>query len=66
MITSLNGFLEAYMNCEGVRKDEIFKLQYIKEVVWRAMEDGLSIMIGGDTNADIWEVDVCENAMVEG
>ena len=38
-----------YMNCEGVRKEEnILNLEYIKEVVWRAMKDGLRIMIGGD------------------
>ena len=35
-----------YMNCEGVRKeDNILKLDSIKGVVWRALEDGLSIMI---------------------
>ena len=51
-----------YMNCEGVRKEEnILKLEYIKGVVWRAVDDGLGIMIGGDTNAQIWELDCCEN-----
>ena len=51
-----------YMNCEGVRKEEIIlKLQYIKRVVWRARDDGLGIMIGGDMNAHIWELDGCEN-----
>ena len=50
------------MNCEGVRKEEnILKLEYIKEVVWRALDDGLGIMIGGDMNAHIWELDGCEN-----
>ena len=30
-----------YMNCEGVRKEEnILKLEYIKGVVWRALDDG--------------------------
>ena len=33
------------------------KLEYIKGVVWRALDDGLGIMIGGD----IWELDGCEN-----
>ena len=29
-----------YMNCEGVRKEEnILKLEYIKEVVWRALDN---------------------------
>ena len=38
-----------YMLCEGVRKEEnIFKLECIKEVVWRALDDGFGIMIGGD------------------
>ena len=51
-----------YMKCEGVRKEEnILKLEYIKAVVWRALDDGLGIMIGGDMNAHIWELDGCEN-----
>ena len=51
-----------YMNCEGVRKEEnILKLEYIKAVVWRALDDGLGIMIGGDMNGHIWELDGCEN-----
>ena len=51
-----------YMNCEGVRKEEnILKLEYIKAAVWRALENGLGIMIGGDMNAHIWELDGCEN-----
>ena len=55
------------MNCEGVRKEEnILKLDYIKGVVWRALDDGLAIMIGGDMNAHIWELDGCENKMVGG
>ena len=50
------------INCEGVRKDEnILKLEYIKGVVWRAMEDGFGIMIGGDMNSHIWELDGCEH-----
>ena len=51
-----------YMNFEDVRKEEnILKLEYIKGVVWRALDDGLGIMIGGDMNAHIWELDGCEN-----
>ena len=51
-----------YMNCEGVRKEEnILKFEYIKVVVWRALDDGLGIMIGGDINVHIWELDGCEN-----
>ena len=49
-----------YMNCEGVRKEENI-LEYIKAVAWRALDDGLGIMIGGDMNAHIWELDSCEN-----
>ena len=37
------------------------KLEYIKGVVWRALGDGLGIMIGSDMNAHIWELDCCEN-----
>ena len=55
------------MNCEGVRKEEnILKLEYIKAVVWRALDDGLGIMIGGDMNAHIWELDGCENENGQG
>ena len=30
-------------------------------MVWRALDGGLGIMIGGDMNAHIWELDGCEN-----
>ena len=51
-----------YMNCEEVRKEEnILKLEYIKGVVWRALDGDLGIMIEGDMNAHIWELDGCEN-----
>ena len=30
-------------------------------MVCRALDDGLGIMIGGDLNAHIWELDDCEN-----
>ena len=46
-----------YMNCEEI----ILKFEYIKGVVWRALDNGLGIMIGGDMNAHIWELDGCEN-----
>ena len=50
------------MNCEGVRKEEnILQLEYIKPVVWRALDDGLGIMIIGDMNSHIWELDGYEN-----
>ena len=56
-----------YMNCEGERKeDNILKLEYIKGVVWRALDDGLGIMIGGDMNAHIGELNGCENKIVGG
>ena len=56
-----------YMNYEGVSKEEnILKLEYIKAVVLRALDDGLDVMIGGDMNAHIWELDGCENEMVGG
>ena len=46
-----------YNKCEGVRKEEnIMKLYYIKEVAWKALEDGLCIMIGGDMIYGNWMV----------
>ena len=47
-----------YMNYEGVHKEEENRreLEYIKAVVWRALDDGLGIMIRGDMNAHIWEL----------
>ena len=54
-----------HTSCEGVRnKYNIFRLEFIKEVVRTAMEDVLSIMTGGEMNAHIWELDGCENEMV--
>ena len=51
-----------YMNCEGVRGDEnVFKMLRVKDVVRKAKDEGLKIMIGGDMNAHIWELDKCEN-----
>ena len=51
-----------YMNCEGVRGDEnVVKMQRVKDVVRNAKDEGLKIMIGGDMNAHIWELDKCEN-----
>ena len=47
-----------YMNCEGVRGDEnVVKMQRVKDVVRNAKDEGLKIMIGGDMNAHIWELD---------
>ena len=58
----LVGSVYKQMNCEGAPKEEnILKFEYIKGVVWRALDDGLGIMIGGDMNAHIWELDGCEN-----
>ena len=51
-----------YIHCEGVRKEEnILNSEYIKGVVWGALEDGLDIMIRCDMNTHIWELDGCEN-----
>ena len=38
------------------RKHLVSLLSTSKEVVWRALDDGLGIMIGGDMNAHIWEL----------
>ena len=52
-----------YMNCEGVRGDEnVVKMQHVKDVVRNAKDEGLKIMIGGDMNAHIWELDKCESS----
>ena len=54
MATEKRSLTVVYMNCEGVRKEEnILKLEYIKRVVRRALDDGLGVMIGGDMNAQI-------------
>ena len=51
-----------YINCEGIRGEEnILKMRCVKDVISKAKEDGLNIMIGGDMNAHIWELDKCEN-----
>ena len=58
-----------YINCEGIRGEEdVFKMRWVKEVISKAKEviskakeDGLNIMIGGDMNAHIWELDKCQN-----
>ena len=51
-----------YVNCEGVRGYEnVFKMLRVKDVVRKAKDYGLKIMIGGYMNAHIWELDKCEN-----
>ena len=51
-----------HINCEGVRGDEnVFKMLRVKYVVGKTKDVGLKIMIGGDMNAHIWELDKCEN-----
>ena len=37
------------------------KMQRVKDVIRNAKDEGLQIMIGGDINAHIWELDKCEN-----
>ena len=50
-----------YMNCEGIRGEEnVLKMRCVKEVISKEKEDGLNIMIGGDMNGHIWELDKCE------
>ena len=51
-----------YINCEDIKGEEnVLKMRCAKEVISKAKEDGLNIMIGGDMNAHIWELDKCEN-----
>ena len=50
------------MNCESERGDEhMLNIPCVKDVIRKAKYDGLKIIIGGDMNAHIWEVDKCEN-----
>ena len=50
------------MNCEGLGGEEnVLKMRCVKEVISKAKEDGLNIMIGRDMNSHIWELDKCEN-----
>ena len=45
------------MNCECIRGEEnVLKMRCVKEVISKAKEDGLNIMIGGVMNAHIWEL----------
>ena len=55
--------VSVYLNCEGIRGEEnVLKMQQrVKDVVSNAKAEGLKIMIGGDMNAHIWELDKCEN-----
>ena len=39
----------------------MLKMLRMKDVVRKAKDDELKIMIGGDINAHIWELDKCEN-----
>ena len=51
-----------YMNCEVIRGEEnVLKMQRVKDVVSNAKAEDLKILIGGDMNAHIWELDKCEN-----
>ena len=44
------------MNCDGVRGDEnVLKMLRVKDVVRKAKNEGLKIMICGDINAHIME-----------
>ena len=36
-------------------------MQRVTDVVRNAKLEGLTIIIGGDMNAHIWELDICEN-----
>ena len=45
-----------------MRKEEnVNKSKYIKKVVRDAKDRGMKILIGGDMNGHIWELDKCEN-----
>ena len=51
-----------YLSCEGIRGEEnVLKMRCVKDVVSKAKEASLKMMIGGDMNAHIWELDKCEN-----
>ena len=42
-----------YVNCEGVRDQNVVKMQHVKDVVRNAKDEGLKIMSGEDMNAHI-------------
>ena len=49
-------------NYECIRGEEnVLRMQRVKDVVRNVKLEGLKIMIGGDMNAHIWELDNCEN-----
>ena len=60
MLGGMSGSI--YMNCECVRGDEnVLTMLRVKDVVRKEKDEGLKIMIGGDMNAHIWELDKCKN-----
>ena len=51
-----------YMDCEGVNiEHNKKKMNFIIEVVQEALSSGLKVILGGDMNGHIWEIDGCEN-----
>ena len=51
-----------YMSCEGTdMAGNKNKLNFITEVVQNARAEGLKIMVGGDMNGHVWEIDGIEN-----
>ena len=52
--------------CTLIVKVCVKKIHLEVGVVWTALEDGLGIIIRGDMNAHIWELDGCENENGDG
>ena len=51
-----------YMNCEGVDiEHNKKKMNFITEIVQEGMSSGLKVILGGNMNGHIWEIDGCEN-----
>ena len=42
-------------------EENIEKINYMQSQIERANEENMKILIGGDMNGHIWELDKCEN-----
>ena len=51
-----------YVNCEGTRKEENLKLfEEVNGMIQESRDVGMNVIIGGDLNGHIFELDGCEN-----
>ena len=51
-----------YLNCEGVRMEENVEImERVSRICKQYNTAGFKVIIGGDLNGHIWELDKCEN-----